>query len=518
MFIEEARRSEAAVSTSRAEDSSDERSAYERPVDDAEGDVAAHEAVRNASVDSTPHMTAELPLRIGDATTTLTVSDEAEQINLARWRCESPDEREIRAEPDAAPVDPAIDLERIERRCRLKAESCRVYLERRRCKGDMDCEQECERRIKQMLDQAQSMRGCFLWVFYRERTQPGDEVIQSASRCYTAAAECAALLRQCVDSDFPVSEAMLPQAMEVTAEATSALRVILERTWLERADTDQDELHLWLRQESTARQIYIKRHMKLDDPADPDRADDVVGRARALRRELDEGAERAKRIHQGFRKIEYHVGLLLAKPLDVEYEQEKIAEAIGELCALGVAASDRRFRQSVPAQIATAVRDVTEPNKYVVEVLERVEQWSEEAAGSASIEVDTATALRWSETVLEVRSLLEGRSIVVVGGEPRPDEIERMKDAFALSAVYWVDLTEHGSSQPMQAPIMRPETAVVFVLIRLAGHQHASDANTWAKEAGIPCVRVPAGHNPEQLADAVQQQASEQLRAMVLSD
>jgi AmiR/NasT family two-component response regulator len=121
---------------------------------------------------------------------------------------------------------------------------------------------------------------------------------------------------------------------------------------------------------------------------------------------------------------------------------------------------------------------------------------------------------RWSERVARARRLLEGRRLVVVGGEQRADASDRLTEAFGLSGVSWVELTEHGSGAAMRAPIAQPDTALVLVLVKLAGHLHVDDARRYAKAAGKPVVMLTAGYNPERVALAVLSQASAQLAAV----
>jgi hypothetical protein len=63
----------------------------------------------------------------------------------------------------------------------------------------------------------------------------------------------------------------------------------------------------------------------------------------------------------------------------------------------------------------------------------------------------------------------------------------------------------------MRAPILRAETSLVMVLVKLAGHLHMEEAARYARMAGKPCIYLRAGYNPEQVAEAVLQQASAQL-------
>ena len=112
---------------------------------------------------------------------------------------------------------------------------------------------------------------------------------------------------------------------------------------------------------------------------------------------------------------------------------------------------------------------------------------------------------------MTVRDWLRGRRVVVVGGEPRQDAIERWREAFELGDVEWVALSEHGPGGPMRAPIQRAETALVLVIIPLTGLLHADEARDYAVKAGKPVVFLTAGYNPERVAHAILGQVSDRL-------
>lgn len=63
----------------------------------------------------------------------------------------------------------------------------------------------------------------------------------------------------------------------------------------------------------------------------------------------------------------------------------------------------------------------------------------------------------------------------------------------------------------MRAPIHRPETRLVIVLIRFAGHLHAEEARQHTADANKPCILLPAGYNPEQIAEHVITKAADRL-------
>jgi hypothetical protein len=122
-----------------------------------------------------------------------------------------------------------------------------------------------------------------------------------------------------------------------------------------------------------------------------------------------------------------------------------------------------------------------------------------------------ASARQWSDTVLSVRELLRGRRMVIIGGKPKAGAIRRIAEAFEVQEVDWIELEEHGTGIPMRAPIQRAETALVVVIIRLIGHLQAEEANMYCVATDKPCVRLPAGYNPEQIAAEIVKQASDRL-------
>jgi len=409
--------------------------------------------------------------------------------------------------------EPEIDLALVEQRCRLKAESCRLFIDRRAAAGDPVAEAPFIERMDEMIAQAKAMPNCFLWVFWRERTPPDDASLRTIAACYDALAETASLMRRVDDLSDRLRDDDVLDAMQLLAEADSALRIALEPTWLTAPDQDQDEVHRWIRRESDWRRIYVPRYMKLDDPADPDDADDVIDRAQERREEIEEHASRLKQIDEGFKKIRYHADLLEDGGGSFDrHHSQKIAEAVGTLESLGVPPSDRRYRDALDPGTTSAMSAETTSDPAVASVIEYLNEWHDSNGSSDQQVEETDIRPRWSSQVVDVRSLLRGRSIVIVGGEPRNEAIDRIRDAFHLADVEWVRLSEHGSGEPMRAPIMRPETALVLVIVKLAGHLHTEEANGYAREAGVPAVYLKAGYNPERIADAVLQQASEQLR------
>lgn len=447
-----------------------------------------------------------VPLKIGDATVHLAVQGATEDLGRARQAAA------VRDEEDESPRSRSfagLDLSLIATRCRLKAASCRLYIERRAAMGDAERERPVLARMEAMIAEAKAMRDCFLWAFWRERPAPPDETLRVIARCYDALADSSSLVERLDAMGDRASRDELPLAMQQMATASSALRIALQDTWMTSPDVDQEESHLWLRRESFTRRIFIRRNMALSDPADPLAAESLITEVAALLREVESRSAARAGVEKAFKRLEYHARRAANAPnAPDEHDLRKIAETIATLRDSGVRESDTRYSEALPPAVATIL--ASHPSAEVAEVASRVLGRSDRASDE---ETEDERPREWSERVVAVREMLVDRRMVVIGGEPRPDAIARMRDAFGVREVDWVRLTEHGTGEPMRAPIQRAETSVVVVIIKLAGHLHADEARAYASEAGKPCVSLPGGYNPEQIADAILQQASDRLRA-----
>jgi len=448
-------------------------------------------------------VTASVPLTLGGTGVTVEVKGSASDIaEVERAAAAAADDDEPQQE---APRPKPIDLGLIEERCRLKAESCRFFIERRRARGDPVREPALKARMDEMIATAKSMSECFLWVFWKHEEQPADDRLLEIAACYDALADATALCARVVTPDGRLSENESQQAFQLLAEASSALRVALGVTWLTSDDTDQEETHLWLRRETFDRGVFVERHMKLDDPASPERAHEVIAEAKRLLAAEENRAKKARKIDQLLNKASYHARRVRNDARPERHDFETINGVMEELRTSGVGPTDARV-----AEFRESIEGIEFPAD-----LPRHEHLTFE---SRSANAPTAgTDDQWNQRVAEVRPLLEGGRVVIVGGEPRQDAIERMENAFGAT-VEWVELSEHGSGARMQAPIERSDTRVVLLLIKLIGHVHADEAREYARSADVPWVNIEAGYNPNTVAEQMMSQAGERLRTEVFGE
>ncbi|HHN77305.1 MAG TPA: hypothetical protein ENK11_01345 [Phycisphaerales bacterium] len=454
-----------------------------------------------------PQPREKVPVRIGDASGEIEVTGSADE--LARAHEAASEEPE--SDTDDRITGRDVDLGLVTRRAALKAESCRVFVEWRRAGFDEVQAPELKSEMDTLLREAKSLENCFLWVFWRDKEPPSDAALREIGACYRALSESAALCSDAIADDTLFSQDEVASAFQMLAEADSALRRALLSTWLTKPDRDQDEAHLWLREHTYYREIFVPRYMKIDDPADPSRAEELIEEIRALAETIARRKEEARRVVEILNKIRYH-----AKKTDAEgrlepHDARTINESFDALVSLGLRPGDRRLEPLCDLVSLDAFPGDEPPSERLLAFAEGCAHETDPPAPNAEAPPDPGT--KWSERVLDVRDLLRGGRVVIIGGEKRPDAVERIKDAFELGELDWISITEHGSSEPMRAPIFRNDTRLVIVLIKLSGHLHIEDATRYAREAGVPLVRLPAGYNPEQIAEQVLSQAGDRLAA-----
>ena len=120
---------------------------------------------------------------------------------------------------------------------------------------------------------------CYLWM----RTPNGPAVPDPAqyeviAGCFEAVAEALALVRLLLEPPA-APKALFASSLYLLAEAQSALRVAVAQLG-DYEDADQGQVFDWLRTTTDEQQVYIPRHMKWEDPADPGNAAGLLERIR----------------------------------------------------------------------------------------------------------------------------------------------------------------------------------------------------------------------------------------------
>jgi hypothetical protein len=112
--------------------------------------------------------------------------------------------------------------------------------------------------------------------------------------------------------------------------------------------------------------------------------------------------------------------------------------------------------------------------------------------------------------VREAAQLLDGQSIVLIGGDRRPGSQQALREALGLKEVIWIETREHQSIEGFEAYVARPDVAIVILAIRWASHAFG-EVREFCERHGKPLVRLPGGYNPNQVAAQIMSQCSERL-------
>lgn len=228
------------------------------------------------------------------------------------------------------------DLSLIAERCRLKAEGARWAVERDELLRDgADFSFDVRPGDQDVIGRARQLPNCFLWM-----NQPRSDIWSRAEN-YLLLADCFETLAECVDALLATAElddrSQFMAAVDMTAEAQSALRTAVSRVE-SHPDSDQQMVYYWLRNRANQERFYISRFMKISDPADPGRNDDVHDRAFELLEEIAPEQHLASQVERGMARARHHIDRIAsAEDVSDEYDWARAADAIEAVIECGIA-------------------------------------------------------------------------------------------------------------------------------------------------------------------------------------
>ena len=396
-----------------------------------------------------------------------------------------------------------IDLRLVESRCRLKAEGARWAATRqRRIREGADYYTEIEPKDREIIDKAKSLADCFLWMNHPSGPNPRNlELWEDVAGCFDANAAALALLREVV-ANLDEYGQVFEQALDVAAEVQSALRGAIE-TIESNADSDQLQIFLWLKETASQNQLFIQRHMRIDDPADPKAWMEIQERIGKLDNGLQEIRKEKKRRQGRLQQCQYHVKLIReGKKLD--YNWPKVIEIVEEMIANGIAPSNSDLREL----LLTVVEDMPEIGEIppgFQRVLSEIDRFM-----ATRLPPSSETVQEITPEVKAVAQLLEGKSITMIGGDRRLFTQEALKTAFRLKELIWIETREHESIEGFEAYIARSDVILVLLAIRWSSHSYG-ETKVFCDKYGKPLVRLPGGYNPNQVAFQIMNQCGERL-------
>ncbi|WP_165065410.1 hypothetical protein [Paludisphaera rhizosphaerae] len=394
------------------------------------------------------------------------------------------------------------DLEAIEARCRLKAEGLRWAWDRR--SSDLGSA-ETAAKDRDIIERAKGLE-CQLWMnspHFRVPADPGR--LDEAAGCFEAVAAAVALLRGLLQ-EAGTDHRLFKSGLELLAEAQSGLRIAIDR--LDgRKDPDQFAVYTWLRGVAYREQIYLPRFMTLDRPADPADHQVVLERIRRLHSDRGDIHRQTRERKSLFGKLRYHARRAREGLAD-EHDWQKINVTLDNLIAAGEPPSSVEIREEV-LPIVDQLPDVGEPSRGLVLVLREIDSYL--AARRTTSESDQQAEEPPTPDVAEAAQLLEGKTVVLIGGACRPGSERALCEAFRLKELIWVETREHESIERFKPFIGRSDVALVILAIRWSSHSFA-EIKPYCDLHGKPLLRLPRGYNPNQVARELLDQCSERLR------
>ena len=326
-------------------------------------------------------------------TTTRSESREAEVAPAVRPREFTRDEGDIASSlggrtPGRSGSMPITDddLPMIETRCRLKRESLLWAIDRQALLAKRaDYQTEISPVDRELIRRAKELPDCYLWMLSSQWRPPENtRLLEDLAECFEDMAAATSLARRLL-ADEGRDRIVFEQALDLLAEAQSAVRMGVSQVndyW----DFDQNAVFRWLRGVAAREHILIKRHMRLDDPADPARWADLQSRVGGLESESLNSEERNAERTRLFVKLHGHVTEI--KNLENEDEGDEqwreIAESVESLLKLGVAPTSRELYNLFEGVLDSA--PIIEDHPGFERVLEEIERRSD-AGGFTEVEV-----------------------------------------------------------------------------------------------------------------------------------
>lgn len=396
-------------------------------------------------------------------------------------------------------------------RLRLKAESCRWAVERRAAERSTP-EGASARRLRtdELVRRAQTLGGVPLWMLSRDLELPPDGDMGDIAAAFDNLAHALEIAASLTPAEWDESETR-ETTLSCVAEAQSALRCVLRAHELS-LDGDQEETFHWLQERTFTLHVYVQRHMRLEDPADPTVWDARGRRFAAFEDNLRRERERRDALVQLRRRLEYHAKRI-RNTLRASGTEElclddwrRVFATVDELLELGVRASDPGLREVLAPLVEARPLELDAPASWerVVDEIDRalaLKEQDDSAAPPARPSRERTLAME------RVRRWLSGKRVVIIGGAHRPLSRQALVEAFELGDLEWITTRAHEPLESFRASIVRPQTELILLLIRWSSHsfgelRHLADAH------GKRFVSLPRGYNPAQVAEEILRQVT----------
>ncbi|MEM6673593.1 MAG: hypothetical protein AAF726_12175 [Planctomycetota bacterium] len=443
--------------------------------------------------------------------------------------------RTEREAESAAPQEHlAESLSTVVTRARWKAAGCRLALDRRAQSKESGGERESAE--AQLATRERSLRARLAklpdtstWMldqpFGLRATEPeafdvSDEVAEKLELVANSYETLAFAVEMAIDLDEQglFKGGPPPAFLYLLAEAQSALLAALAEAPT-RSDSDQRDVFMWLKEQTTRHRIYVDRHMRLDDPADPKGASALEDRIRQTARDLLEERKTRRQRGQLLNKIKYHVRKLLDDGELRAAEVESLDAAIGQWREAGLESGEPALVDAVQALREFAREDDAAGDgvEALLKLLDRIPEprgaRTRRGGGSSSGKDPKRTA----EILAEVRELLEDRTVVLLAPAHALDERESLESELGAASIDFVSVDVKGDADERWKTLsscLDADDVDVFLLgVRLESEEYQRFKEE-CLERKTPFVRLPGSLAPSAVAHQITRQVGWRLRAL----
>jgi hypothetical protein len=464
------------------------------PIETADESETAHaEAAREQPLGLTT-------LRIGDDEIVVEARGTDHELAAAA-RAQPPDAGDVSAQrPTGEPTSEAL-LRNFARRCQTKAELCRWVKDLPDVTLYTGWDEAMRGLAPDLHERVHADETLVRFGAMLRTRRPPDARLERLAKTYENT-RLMLRLTAGLESRGGGDRTWREQCFMLLAETVSALRVqVLETLGVD--DPDQDGAFNWLRERTQAERIYVARHMRLDDPADPAAHDERHKRIRTLEERIRRTRAYERRQDHEVRRIGRLVRLISGGADDAAKYWGKLDHAMVRICDGGISPRHQQLRRLLaPLAGETPIDMALSPT--LTTALEASEQWALRQA--------EAERRREPPEVGRVRRVLEGRRVVIIGGDRREAQEEKLCRQLGLAGVEWVETSPHTSVETFRAPITRDGVAVVLLLIRWSSHSYG-EVKQICRDHERALVRVKAGYSLNRIAVEICRQVIDQLEA-----
>ena len=210
--------------------------------------------------------------------------------------------------------------------------------------------------------------------------------------------------------------------------------------------------------------VYVKRFMRVDDPADATRWPDLLGR---IEKQRDRHGQtgRGPQHESSFDRLRSLCWMSIREGQATEPDWRAVIEVVEELLGKGVPPSNRELRELLLPAIDEIPELEDMPQGFRL-VLREIDRFLATHSGSTRA---SATPEPTAE-VKEAARLLAGKSAVLIGGSRRREAQESLRKALGLKELIWIETKEHQSVGTFEPLVARPDVALVLLAIRWSSH------------------------------------------------